>query len=393
MPGAETKFSYIQKRIVHPLRSFIGSSQATGIILVCCTLFSFIICNTIWAKAYIQLWQKEIPLATTSFHFPHSTLHIINDVLMSIFFLFAGLEIKRELWIGELRDIKKSVLPLAGALGGMVIPALIYLLFCGHTPFRNGWGIPIATDIAFSLGVLSLLGKRIPLSWRIFLTALAIIDDIGGIFTIAVFYVGQLNGFYLLLAVVTVAVLILINILKLTQWVFYILPGLALWYFVYNSGIHATIAGVALAFTIPLQRLGKLESVLHKPVNFIILPLFALANTAIIFPADVRAVFASPLHYGIFFGLVLGKPIGICMFSFLAVKTRLAALPAKIEWKQLFGIGCIAGIGFTVSIFIATLAIPDIAMQSIAKVAIINASLAAGIIGFYFLKSTTKKPD
>lgn len=380
----------IAERIISPIKEFIKDSRAVGIVLICCTALSLILSNTAWAVPYIHVWEHEFDSSIAGLHLPHSFLHIINDGLMALFFLLVGMEIKRELLVGELKTIKKSLLPIVAAAGGMVAPAVIYMLWCGGTQWTNGWGIPMATDIAFSLGILSLLGRRAPLSLRIFLTALAIIDDLGGILTIAIFYAGDINWNYLLTGAGVMVVLTTMNLLKVNQKIFYYVPGIILWYVFFNSGVHATIAGVLLAFTIPLHRIDKLIHHLHDPVNFIILPLFALANTAIALPDSFGFIFSSMVHHGIFFGLVVGKPVGIFVFSMVAVRLKLAELPYGMGWKQLLGTGMIAGIGFTMSIFMATLAFNEPGIQLVAKVAIITASTVAGLLGFVYLKRLRK---
>jgi NhaA family Na+:H+ antiporter len=244
----------------------------------------------------------------------------------------------------------------------------------------------MATDIAFSLGILSLLGKRAPLSLRVFLTALAIIDDLGGILTIAIFYTADISFTYLLAALGILVFLIILNFCKVTRQYLYIIPGLLMWYLVFNSGVHATIAGVLLAFTLPLRNIGRMEHKLHDPVSFIILPLFALANTAIILPGDFTPIFSSPVHHGILSGLALGKPLGIFLFSFIAVKVGIGVLPERVGRKHILGMGMIAGIGFTISIFMATLAFTDEETQVVAKIAIIGASLVSGLAGFIYLR-------
>lgn len=369
-----------------PVMEFIRDSRSVGIVLICATFISLIISNTAWSDTYMHFWERELTMPLPELHLPHTILHLINDALMAVFFLLVGMEIKRELLIGELNSLKKSLLPIIAAAGGMFVPATIYMLWCGGTPFSSGWGIPMATDIAFSLGVLSLLGKRAPISLRIFLTALAIIDDLGGILTIAIFYAGDLQWNYLLYAGIVMLALVIMNLLKVKRYYFYFGLGLLLWYFVFNSGVHATIAGVLLAFTIPLHKIEELEYSLHDPVNFIILPLFALANTAIVLPVEFGSIYTSVVHHGITMGLVLGKPLGIYVFSMAAVRMKIAELPDGMKRPQLLGMGMIAGIGFTMSIFMATLAFDDAATQLIAKVAIIGASALAGILGFVFLK-------
>ena len=376
----------LRRRIISPLKEFIHDSRAVGITLICCTIISLIVSNSAWAEPYINFWELEAHIPTPHLHLPHTILHIINDGLMALFFLLVGMEIKRELLIGELSSVKKSMLPIVGAIGGMVVPATICYIWCGNTPYSGGWGVPMATDIAFSLGVLSLLGKRAPLSLKIFLTALAIIDDLGAILAIAIFYTSSLNLMYLGLGGVVLLALIMLNLFKVHRSYIYFILGAVLWYFIFNSGIHATIAGVLLAFTIPLKHIHKLETKLHDPVNFIILPLFALANTAIMLPSDFTSIYNSKVHHGIFMGLVVGKPLGIFLLCFLAVKLRIASLPGNLSWKQIFGLGLVAGIGFTMSIFIATLAFGEVEVQLISKVAIIGASLVSGIVGFTYLK-------
>ncbi len=389
----------IKRRIISPIREFISDSRAVGITLIVCTIISLIVSNSAWSGSYIGFWEKEIHIPVPGLHVPHTILHMINDGLMAVFFLLVGMEIKRELVVGELSSVKKSILPIVGAIGGMVVPAGIYMLWCGGTPYSHGWGIPMATDIAFSLGILSLLGKRAPLSLRIFLTALAIIDDLGAIVAIAIFYTSSISWMYLAYAGAVFAVLVAMSLFKVQKHFFYFALGLVLWYLVFNSGVHATVAGVLLAFTIPLKKIHKLEHALHDPVNFIILPLFALANTAILLPTDIAAVFTSNVHHGIFTGLLIGKPLGIFLLCFIVVKLGIANLPENMTWRHLIGMGLIAGIGFTMSIFIATLAFDQVETQLVAKVAIMGASLTAGVLGFVFLrllapdKYVVKDPD
>ncbi|GAA4308611.1 Na+/H+ antiporter NhaA [Compostibacter hankyongensis] len=374
------------RRLLSPLKEWLQDSRSVGIVLIACTAVSLLLSNLPFSSAaYTSFWEKEIHLPTESLSLPHSILHWINDGLMAVFFFLAGLEIKRELLKGELSSPKKSMLPVLAALGGMICPALIFLLFNGNTPYHHGWGIPMATDIAFSLGIVSLLGNRVPLSLKVFLTALAIIDDLGAIITIAIFYSTGLQPGFLLAGLGIIAALALLNLLKVRQPLFYFLPGLVVWYCIFNSGIHATISGVLLAFCMPMTHIEKLEHRLHDPVNFIIMPLFALANTAIVFPRSLAPVYASPITWGIVCGLVLGKPLGIFLFSSAATRLKLAALPSGTRTGQLIGIGMIAGVGFTMSIFIATLAFGEISLQVISKIAIIAASLLAGTAGYFYL--------
>lgn len=382
-------------RILSPIRDFINDSRATGIILIACTVISILLSNLSFSQnMYTGFWQHAIRIAGDSnIHLPETYLLFINDILMTFFFFLVGMEIKRELTIGELASIRKSLLPVLAALGGMVCPAVIFSFYNFHTPGRSGWGIPMATDIAFSLGVLSLLGKKVPVQLKIFLAALAIIDDLGAVITIAVFYTAKLQLIYLLFAGIPALVLILLNRFKIENVLFYILPAVALWYCIFNSGVHATIAGVITSFTMPLKSLSKLEHRLHKPVNFIIMPLFALANTAIIFPEHISEVFTSSISTGVMLGLVLGKPLGIFFFSFIAIKLGIASLPSNTNYKQLWGIGLLGGIGFTMSIFTSTLAFANDSLQIISKVSVIAGSLVASIIGFSYLYNSRNAAD
>lgn len=379
------------KKLVSPLLAFIKDSRAVGIILIVCAVCSLLLTNSSLGLPFLHLLERSLFEMPSGLHLPHTALHFINDGLMAIFFFLVGLEIKRELLIGELSSIKKSILPIIAAFGGMVFPALIYSLFNVSTPWTNGWGVPMATDIAFSLGILSLLGSRAPLSLRIFLTALAIIDDLGGILTIAIFYAGNINWQFFFLSLAVLAILLVFNRLKVNKQWLYLTLGLLLWYCIFNSGIHATVAGVLLAFTIPLSGIAQLEHRLHLPVNFIIMPLFAFANTAILLPTDFSAVTQSTVAYGIFIGLLLGKPLGIFIFSWLAVRFQLGDLPKGISWQHIWGMGLVAGIGFTMSLFMANLAFDSVAVQTIAKVAVMAASAVAGIAGFLLLKLISKR--
>ncbi len=384
--------TFLHKLFLNPLQRMVNDSRSVGVILFFCSALSIIISNTSAGSGYIHLWNKTLPLPT-ALHLPHSTLHWLNDGLMAIFFFLVGMEIKRELLIGELSSLKKSLLPLFAAVGGMLAPAAIYLLFNKGTGFQHGWGIPMATDIAFSLGVASMLGRKVPASLKIFLMALAIIDDLGAILVIALFYGSAIQWLYLLAGMAIFAALLLFprfNI-RFGWWNFVL--ALLLWYCLFNSGIHATIAGVLFAITIPLQNLEKLEHRLHLPVNFVILPLFALANTAIILPAGFAAMLNGTLGYGIAGGLILGKPLGILTACWVLIKLNWGELPRGISWMQLTGIGLLAGIGFTMSIFIAMLAFNDTQTQDIAKSVVLIASVIAMVAGYlwlYFLPSKGK---
>ncbi|WP_343306493.1 Na+/H+ antiporter NhaA [Chitinophaga niabensis] len=382
-----------KNRFISPIFQFLQDSRAVGIVLIACTLISLVIANSPWQDAYTGFFNTLFDPAGghhynyKGLHLPNSWLLWINDGFMALFFFLVGMEIKRELTTGELASVKKSLLPILAAIGGMLAPALIYTLFNGTSPYAHGWGIPMATDIAFSLGILSLLGKRVPLSLKIFLTALAIIDDLGAILAIAIFYTDALHMLYLYIGAGIFVLLLLMNYFKVQRIILYLIPGLVLWYCIFNSGIHATIAGVLLAFCIPLNKIHSLEHTLHDPVNFLIMPIFALANTAIVFPPDLFHAFTHSVSFGIIAGLVLGKPLGIFFFCLVAVKMKMASLPANTNWKQLWGVGMIAGVGFTMSIFIATLAFKPVDIQVISVMSVILASLLSGLAGFIFLRA------
>lgn len=377
-------------------KKFLHSSQSSGILLIFCVAFSLIIANSPLADGFQNILDKNIGTDIFGLRYPLSIW--VNDGLMAVFFLLVGLEIKREIVEGELSSFKNASLPIVAALGGMIVPAAIYFFFNQDTEYAKGWAIPMATDIAFSLAILSLLGKRVPLSLKIFLAALAIVDDLGAIVVIAVFYTEQIHWMYLLWSALMVLVLVLLNFFKFQKHVFYVIPGILLWYFMHHSGIHATIAGVLLAFTIPtnvshteISPLEKLEQKLHLPVNFIVMPLFALANTNITFKDGMVDGLFGSLGYGIILGLILGKVVGINLFSWIFIKLKISSLPDKSNWTQMVGTGLLAGIGFTMSIFIALLSFkghPEI--QDEAKFAILVASLIAGASGFLLLKASAK---
>lgn len=379
-------------RLTKYFDQFFNSNKSSGIILIVCVLVSLIIANGPTAENFQNLLDTKI--GTDIFHLDYTVSIWINDGLMAVFFLLVGLEIKRELLEGELSNMKKASLPIFGAIGGMLIPALIYFAFNHHSDYKNGWAIPMATDIAFSLAIISLLGKAVPSSLKVFLSALAIVDDLGAIIVIALFYTDSIDWISLGICGGITILLILFNRLGIKQLFFYLIPGLFLWYFMHHSGIHATIAGVILAFTIPtntsntiMSPLEKLEEQLHNPVNFLIMPIFALANTNITFQKEVVSHFVSPLSLGIIFGLLIGKVLGITSFSWISVKLKWSKLPAFAKWKHMTGVGFLAGIGFTMSIFVSLLAFPhDTEKQEIAKISILLASVLSGAIGFFLLK-------
>ena len=380
-------------KIITPLRYFINDSRTTGVILIACTLLSVFFANSHFGNSYRYFWNSEMHTAI-ALHLPGNYLEWINNFLMGIFFLMAGTEIKRELMEGELSTFKKAILPFGAALGGMMVPALIFIAFNVHSSYISGWGIPTATDIAFSLGIASLLGKRVPLSLKILLMALAIIDDLGAIMVIALFYGGKLHWVFLGLAGIIFLALLACNYLKLKFGALQIILALCLWYAILQSGIEASIAGVIFAFTIPTSKLVSVEKYIHNFVNFLILPLFALANTALFIPAQFAAALGSTVGLGIIVGLVVGKPLGIFLISRLLVALNIAKLPHNIHWKQILGMGTLAGIGFTMSIFTTMLAFGDDAERDIAKIAVLTSvalSVIASIIYFWAIDPSVIK--
>ena len=378
-------------------KNFLHSSQSSGIVLMVCVGISLMIANSSIADSFQALLDQKIGTEIFQLNYPLSIW--INDGLMAIFFLLVGLEIKREIIEGELSSVKSASLPIVAAIGGMLVPALIFYAFNYGTAYEKGWAIPMATDIAFSLAIISMLGRKVPLSLKIFLAALAIVDDLGAIVVIALFYTDQIHWNYLALSGLMVAILMILNFLNFNKHVFYLIPGIFLWYFMHHSGIHATIAGVLLAFTIPtnlstteLSPLEKLEQKLHLPVNFLIMPIFALANTNITFKAGMVDGLFSNFGYGIIVGLFLGKIVGINLFSWIFIQLKISSLPEKSSWSQMLGAGFLAGIGFTMSIFIALLSFknhPEI--QDEAKFAILVASIISGISGYLLLKFVAKR--
>ncbi|MCX5861605.1 MAG: Na+/H+ antiporter NhaA [Deltaproteobacteria bacterium] len=374
---------------------FFESEQVSGIILILCTVTSIVIANSYFGKDYLDFWHTKIGFEIGGIALKYSLEHWINDGLMAIFFLLIGLEIERELYVGELSDLKNATLPVFAAIGGMCTPALLHFLLNRGTETQAGVGIPMATDIAFALGVLALLGSRVTISLKIFLAALAIIDDLGAIVIIALFYVGDLSLLYLGLALGIYVGLLILNRLGVHRLLFYLIPGFVMWYIMLKSGIHATIAGVLLAFAIPFARGDeespsyKLQHFLHKPVAFIIMPLFALANTGIALTGNWIEGLATSNSLGIFAGLFFGKPLGIALFSVLAVKLGLSQLPGDVSWRNIIGAGFLGGIGFTMSIFITLLAFgnPEIVQSS--KISILVGSLVAGTVGFLILNRQT----
>jgi NhaA family Na+:H+ antiporter len=378
-------------------KEFFDSEKSGGIVLLVCTILSLVIANSGWGPAYIDFWHRHADLSFGPVKLNYSIEHWVNDGLMAIFFLLVGLEIERELYAGELKDLKVASLPIAAAIGGMLVPALIHFLFNNGTPTQPGFGIPMATDIAFALGMLALLGKRVPYSLKIFLTALAIIDDLGAILVIALFYSEGLDWAYLLSAMGIFAGLFVMGKLKVYNLLFYIIPGIIMWYCMLQSGVHATITGVLLAFAIPFGGTDRkspsyrLQHSLHNPVAFIILPIFALANTGLVLSGDWVAELASNNSLGIILGLLIGKPLGILLFCFLLIRLKWGSMPVGVSLKHLVGAGILAGIGFTMSIFIANLAFNDSPTIQFSKISILVGSAIAAIMGLLWLNFTLKK--
>ncbi|MCS7229919.1 MAG: Na+/H+ antiporter NhaA [Candidatus Kryptonium sp.] len=362
---------------------FFESEKTSGFILIACTVISLILANSRFGSDYVNLFHLKFAGLTLE--------HWINDGLMAIFFLLIGLELEREIYKGELSNIKDALLPFFGAIGGLLFPAVIYLIFNYGTETQSGVGIPMATDIAFALGVLSLLGSKVPASLKVFLTALAVIDDLAAIILIAIFYTKTVVLLNLLIAIGIFALLLLINKLGVRGLHCYIIGGVIMWYFMLHSGVHPTIAGVLLAFAIPFDLDDEkspsyaLQHFLHKPVAFIVLPIFALANTAIVLSGEIERNFIQNYVVGIALGLIVGKPLGIFTSTFLSVKFGICKLPEELSWKTIFGAGILGGIGFTMSIFITLLAFSEPTIVNTAKLTILSSSTIAGLFGFVFL--------
>lgn len=377
-------------------RGFFDSERIGGLLLLFCTILSLVLANSAFGETYTHFWHRKLDLSFAGLHLNFSIEHWINDGLMTLFFLLVGLEIERELYAGELSSFSNAILPIAAAVGGMIVPAAIHFFFNSGTPTQSGFGIPMATDIAFALGMLALAGNRVPYSLKIFLTALAIIDDLGAILVIALFYSTGLQWLYLGLSAAILAGLFLLSKFKVYHLAFYLVPGLVLWYCMMQSGVHPTIAGVLLAFAIPFSGHDettpsyKLQNFLHKPVAFFIVPLFALANTGIVLKNGWLAEMGTTNSLGIMAGLVVGKPVGILLFCFLLVRFFKAKLPLHVRWVHLIGAAILAGIGFTMSIFISNLAFKDADQVSYSKVAVLLGSLIATIIGLTLLLNTRK---
>jgi NhaA family Na+:H+ antiporter len=424
------------ERALRPFQDFAHRESSSGLLLLACTIIALAWANSPWGDAYTHLWEIPITVGVADYAIRESLHHWINDGLMAVFFFLVGLEIKREMLVGELASLRRAALPLAAALGGMLVPALLYVAVNGSGPGSRGWGIPMATDIAFALGVLALLGPRIPLSLKIFLTALAIVDDIGAVLVIAVFYTADLSVTALLWGGLLYLLLLVCNWAGVRHPAPYGLLGMGLWLAFLQSGVHATVAGVLLAFTIPARTridanefltrsrralnrfaaagvaganvltskthqesllalegaaeaaqapLQKLEEKLHGTVAFGIMPLFALANAGVPLSGGMQAL-GSPIGLGIILGLVVGKPLGITLFAWLATRAGVAERPADASWRMLHGAGWLGGIGFTMSLFIAGLAFESAVVLTQAKLGILAASLLAGAVGWLLLR-------
>ncbi|MDQ3711618.1 MAG: Na+/H+ antiporter NhaA [Acidobacteriota bacterium] len=385
----------VQRKLSKTFNNFFHSEKASGILLIICTVVSLVFANSVIGGNYLSLWQMYIGGLSVE--------HWINDGLMAIFFLLIGLELERELYNGELSNFKNALLPIFAAIGGIALPALIHFALNNGTVTQAGIGIPMATDIAFALGVLALLGSRVPASLKVFLTALAVIDDLGAIIVIAVFYTTKFSVWFFACALVVWVSLVCLNRFgRVINLIPYLVGGVLMWFLMLQSGVHATIAGVMLAFTIPFTNKEddeeapshRLEHFLHKPVAFVILPLFALCNTGIVIGSDWFQGLGASNSSGIILGLLVGKPLGITLLSFFAVSTGICRLPLDLNWKHIFGAGILGGIGFTMSIFITNLAFTgESILINASKMAILLASLTAGTIGFLWLKLLGKPEE
>ena len=430
------------EKITYPIQEFLHQEASGGILLIIATVIALAWANSPFAESYHHLWHTYLSIDLGGIGLKYSLHHWINDGLMVIFFFVVGLEIKRELLVGELSSVKKAALPIAAALGGMIFPALIYTIFNLGTEGASGWGIPMATDIAFVVGILALLGKRVPLALKIFILALAIVDDLGAVLVIAIFYTSNISFTSLLIAGGFLVLLIAMNRMGVRNLLIYTLVGVGLWLAFLKSGVHATVAGVLLAFTIPvssrintkkfknetesllkdfdnagehgdnvltnsdrlsiidqienncekiLTPLQRFEHGLHPWVSFFIMPVFALANAGVTIGSGLTSALTHPVSIGIILGLFLGKQIGIFSFSYLAVKLKLASEPEGVSWKKIYAASVLAGIGFTMSLFIANLAFNSPELLNISKVGILAGSLLSGVVGFIILKSALSK--
>jgi NhaA family Na+:H+ antiporter len=363
---------------------FLKTEKAAGAVLILCTIVSLSLANSGLAGSYVSIWQVSV--------LDHPLSYWINDGLMTLFFLLIGLEIEREIYVGELSQPRNALLPIIAGLGGMTVPALVHLSLNAGTETQAGLGIPMATDIAFALGVLSLLGKRVPLSLKVFLTAFAIIDDLGAVIVIGLFYTKSISMVNLLIALLVIATIAIFNRLGIRNLPVYLASGVLLWYFIHQSGIHSTLAGVILAFLVPFGKGDesspsyKLQHGLHYLVAFFVLPLFALSNTSLTISGNWYTSLLHPNSAGIILGLIAGKAIGITAFSLLAAKMNLCSLPTSIHWKHIIAVSILGGIGFTMSFFITMLAFQDASLVENSKIAVLIASLIAALVGYWSLR-------
>ncbi len=436
-----SKIIDFRMKIKKDFLDFMRLEVSGSLVLLTMTIIALIAANSVLGESFEEFWHLEFAFQVGTFEFGQSLLHWIDDGLMAVFFFVVGLEIKREVLVGERSSIRKASLPILAAVGGMVIPAGFYLLFNWGGEGASGWGVPMATDIAFALGVITLLGKRVPTSLKVFLTALAIADDIGAVLVIALFYTSQILWGWLGIGFLLLGLLVIFNLLRIDNPIPYVVVASVIWFAFLNSGVHATIAGVLVAFTIPATArteptkfvgwargkldeiegvhvagahvledpkqqhcameiqeaarhisapLQRLEHGLHPITTFLILPLFALANAGVVLEGDVIELLAQPVTIGVVVGLLLGKPIGITLLSWLAVKLGIADLPQGVRWSHVVGAGMLGGIGFTMSIFVSNLAFTDHLLQSEAKLAILITSLLAGVMGYVFLRYVTR---
>ena len=388
--------NYISK----PFKWFFRLEAASGLVLLFAAIIALLVSNSNLADIYFSTLNKYLFIGINNFGLKLSVIHWINDGLMAIFFFFVTLEIKREFLQGELSNVKQALLPIIGAVGGMLVPALFYVFInWGDSETLNGWAIPSATDIAFSLGVLSLLGKRVPLSLKVFLTALAIIDDLGAILIIAIFYSGDLNIKYLTLMALAFIILLIINKFNIKKFLPYLIIGIFLWDFTHNSGIHATIAGVLLAMTIPHRKkekdyslLIKIEHAISPYVAFGIMPLFAFANAGVSLEGLSFASLLSKVPLGILLGLFVGKQLGVFVFSYVSIKLKIAQMPNNANWFNFYGVGVLTGIGFTMSLFVGNLAfVENVQYMDGVKIGVLTGSLLSTLTGYFLILLTPNK--
>jgi NhaA family Na+:H+ antiporter len=393
----------VYNKILSPFLYFFKNESMSGIILLSFAIIAIIIANSSYATTYNNILHTYITIGYKQFSLSMSVLHWINDGLMAIFFLVVGMEIKREVVFGELKSFRKTILPVSAAIGGMVVPAIIYAIFNYNEATITGWGIPMATDIAFALGILSLVGKKAPKGIIVFLTALAIVDDLGAIIVIAIFYTSQISWVALIIGLVILIALILANKFKVNFTSLYIIGGILLWICILKSGIHSTIAGVLLGMVLPIGKditefktsiLHRLENKLVPWSSFVIMPIFALANSGVTININsFSAILLNPVSLGIIFGLFVGKQVGIFGFSYILVKLKIAKLPSKVTKRHLYGASVLSGIGFTMSLFVSSLSFVDEAVLSAAKLSIMIASILAAILGTIVFKIIKLKID